>query len=263
MGSLVSRATFTFVIVFHIFFFQPVWAIEWDLSGSLGDEPNKHSRYVPPIANPLFNETPYITTELRLVHQYTDIHSDWVSAGGNINLYAAQVRVALTKKIGFIATKDGFANANFKATLDDEDGFANISAGFKYAVHSNPNENSLLTVGIEFEPPTGTLVSSGIRLQGNGSGFLDLFATGSKVFNNGLGVQGSLGSNIAVDGDHDSSLFHYSITANYEIFSNLFPSVEFNSYSTISKGNRTSGDFEGAMEQRIPKEFASHFFSIL
>src|SRR3546814_6096228 len=32
-----------------------------DLNGSLGE--GRHSRYVPPLTNPVFNETPYITTE--------------------------------------------------------------------------------------------------------------------------------------------------------------------------------------------------------
>src|SRR3546814_8989847 len=36
-----------------------------DLNGSLGE--GRHSRYVPPLTNPVFNETPYITTEVRAI----------------------------------------------------------------------------------------------------------------------------------------------------------------------------------------------------
>jgi len=239
------RCALKVALIAGMFIANPTWALESDFHGSLGEGPTKHKRYAPPIANPLFNETPYITTELRLIHQYTDIASTFASTGGNINLYAAEVRVALTERLGFIASKDGFANANFKSGLEDDDGFANISLGFKYALHSDAQANSIFTVGVEYEPPTGTLVSSGIRLQGNGSGFVDIFATGSKAFDK-FGLQGSFGPNFAVDGDHDSSMFHYSATANYEIFPNLFPTVEFNGYATISNGNRTAGDFEGA-----------------
>ena len=45
---------------------SPAWAIDWDLKGSLGE--GKHKRYVPPVSNPLLNETPYITTEARLIY---------------------------------------------------------------------------------------------------------------------------------------------------------------------------------------------------
>ncbi len=239
------RSALKVVFIVGLFIANPAWAIDWDFHGSLGEGPTKHKRYVPPIANPLFNETPYITTEIRFIHQYTDIAPTFASTGGNINLYAAEVRVALTERLGFIASKDGFANANFKAGLDDDEGLANISVGFKYALHSDAKANSIFTVGVEYEPPTGTLVTSGIRLQGNGSGFVDIFATGSKAFGK-LGLQGSFGPNIAIDSDDNSSLFHYSATANYEIYPNLFPTVEFNGYANIGNGNRTAGDFEGA-----------------
>jgi|LWDU01.1.fsa_nt_gi hypothetical protein len=227
-----------------VFFGNSAWAIDWDLHGSIGEGSSKHKRYVPPISNPLFNETPFITTEARILHQYTDIARSWASTGGVINLYAAQIRVALTERIGFIATKDGYANMNFKSTLADEEDFANISLGFKYAVHSNPDKNSILTVGLEYEAPAGDLETSDIRLQGGGAGFLDLFVTGSKTFGN-LGLQSSFGHNFALDGDHDSSLFHYSATANYEISRGVFPTLELNGYATTSNGSRTSADYEG------------------
>ena len=240
------KSKWVLIVVFFcgIFIGNPAWAFDWDFHGSLGDGPGKHKRYVPPIANPLFNETPYITTEARLIHQYTDISSSWASTGGVINLYALELRLALTERLGIFASKDGYANANFKAALDDEDGFANVAIGFKYAIHSDPKENSILTLGMKYEIPIGTLVSSGIRLQGAGSGFLDFFVTGSKAYGK-LGLQGSLGPNFALDGDHDSSLFHYSATANYEVLPKFFPTVELNGYATISNGNRTAGDYEG------------------
>ena len=75
-------------------------------------------------------------------------------------------------------------------------------------------------------------------------GFLNLFFTGSKVLGK-LGLQGSLGSNFALDGDHDNSMFHYSATANYEAYTNLFPTFEVNGYTTIDDGDRTSGDYAG------------------
>jgi len=238
------RHFFIIVITFAILSNNYAWANNWDLHGSLGKGTSKHKRYVPPIANPIFNETPYITTEVRIIHQHTEIPGSWVSTGGEINLYAAQFRIALTENLGFLATKDGFANANFKNTLKDEDGFANIAAGFKYAIHSNSDNNSIFTAGLRYEAPTGSLESSNIRLQGKKGGFLNLFFTGSKAFAK-LGLQGSFGLNSALDGDHDNSMFHYSATANYEVYPNFFPTFELNGYATTDDGNRTSGDYAG------------------
>ena len=240
-----ARWIFQTIIIYMMLANSYTWANSFDFHGSFGDGSSKHKRYIPSVSNPIFNETPYITTEVRFIHQYTEIPGSWASTGGEINLYAAQFGIALTERLGFIATKDGFANANFKNTLNDEDGFANIAAGLKYAVYSNPDDNSILTTGIRYEAPTGSLESSNIRLQGNKGGFFNIFITGSKALGN-LGFQGSFGSNFALDGDHDTSMIHYSANINYEIFPNLFPTFELNGFVTTDDGNRTIGDFAGA-----------------
>ena len=51
-----------------------------DFKGSLA--PGKHTRYVPSLANPLLNETPYITTEARPLLLYNDIPDDFLTTGG-------------------------------------------------------------------------------------------------------------------------------------------------------------------------------------
>src|SRR3546814_9133790 len=48
-----------------------------DLNGSLGE--GRHSRYVPPLTNPVFNETPYITTEVRAIYLYNRLPEDFVT----------------------------------------------------------------------------------------------------------------------------------------------------------------------------------------
>src|SRR3546814_3497615 len=70
-----------------------------DLNGSLGE--GRHSRYVPPLTNPVFNETPYITTEARAIYLYNRLPNDFVTGGGYVNLVALQLRLALTERLGF------------------------------------------------------------------------------------------------------------------------------------------------------------------
>ena len=209
-----------------------------DLRGSLGE--GGHSRYVPPLTNPIFNETPYITTEARAIYFHHELPDDFVTGGGNVDLGALQLRLALTERLGFIATKDGYADFDFDSVLPDEDGFANIAFGFKYAVFSQPEDEAILTAGLRYEIPINDLESGGIELQGDGDGFFNPFITGATTFGD-LGLQASIGANVAVDQDADTSILHYSLHADYEVLPGLFPLVEINGFTPIDNGNRLTG----------------------
>ncbi|MCF8719317.1 hypothetical protein [Nitrospina gracilis] len=220
---------------------QTALAFDFNLKGSLGE--GGHKTYVPPVSNPLFNETPYITTELRPI---------WIRQGvpgtvaglpvdGTIDVIALQARVALTERLGFIATKDGYANLDFDNTLTDDEGFVNIAFGFKYALINRPEDEGILTIGIEYEAPSGNLIegTTGTRLQGGRSkGFLDFFVTGAKRFGK-LGLQSNIGLNQAMDTDVDTSLFHAGAHADFEIHQRFFPFVEGNVYTVVNDANRT------------------------
>lgn len=212
------------------------------LSGSLGE--GKLSRYVPPLANPLFNESPYITTELRAIYFHQKIPNDFLTQGGDIEVVAVQARLALSDRLGIIATKDGYADINFDSVLPDEDGFANISVGLKYAVYSQVEDESIVSVGIRYEAPVGNLKTAGVWLQGNGNGFIDLFVTGATVVDK-LGLQASVGVNLALDQDENTSILHYSLHADYELLPNLFPLIELNGFIPINDGSRLQGKFDG------------------
>ena len=61
----------TVIILMFLFFAIKVMAFDFSLKGSMTE--GNFRRYVPPLAQPYFNETPYITTEARLVHIYNEI----------------------------------------------------------------------------------------------------------------------------------------------------------------------------------------------
>ena len=221
----------------------PVQAFDFNFKGSLGE--NGHQRYVPPLSSPLLNETPYITTEARPIYIHHAIPNDFVTGGGDIDLFAIELRVAITERLGIIATKDGYADIHFAGVLPDTDGFVNISLGLKYALYTNPETDAILTVGAEYEPPSGNISTGGIFLQGGGDGLIDLFVTGAKAYGK-LGLQAGAGANIAIDNNHDSSFFHWSAHIDYELFENFFPLIEANGTSTFHDGTRTAiASFEG------------------
>jgi len=236
---------FTCLLVVIGFAVYPAWAIDWDLKGSLGEGEHKH--YVPPVSNPVLNETPFITTEVRPIYIYQNIPDNVPLAGvkgGNINLWAVQLRVALTDRLGFIATKDGYADVNLNVPGLDDDGFANLGFGFKYALISDPKENTLVTAGLTYEAPTGRLKAGPFWWQGNGKGFINPFVTAAETYDK-VGIQAMVGGKFALDGDANTSWFNYSLHMDYEILPNLFPLVELNGFIPINDANRTGFAFEG------------------
>lgn len=218
-----------------------------DLDGSVGKGEHK---YVPAISNPLFNETPYITTELRPIYLHQQMPSNQAGLfGGNIDLLAVEFRIALTDNLGIIATKDGYAWVDFDNTTNtatnDPKGLANLALGLKYAFYNNVDTGTILTAGLKYEPPTGTLSIDtvlaypldNVDLQESGDGFINAFVTGAKRFEK-LGLQASVGVNAAIDNDHDSSMIHYTLHADYEIAKGFFPMVSLNGFTIYDEANR-------------------------
>lgn len=213
-------------------------------------KPDHRRRYVPPITNPIYNETARITTELRPFYMYHSIPGSFVTNGGHANIVAVQARAAITERLGFIATKDGYADMHFpdSSPVSDDNDFVNIAAGFKYAFYHNPEEDSFFTLGLRYEAPTGSLDAGPIELQGGGDGFINVFVTGERPIGERFGIQSSFGLNQAIDSGHDSSFVHWSFHGDVEVFKNVFGIFEFNMISKSDNGDRTDSDALGSFE---------------
>jgi len=201
-------------------------------------------RYVPPISNIIYNETPYITTEASLWYLYQTIPEKSITSGGHINLGAAQARLALTDRLGLIATKDGYADAHFGNVLADTHGLVNIALGLKYAIWQKPEDDAIVTIGGRYEFPTGDIGTSGVSLQGHGKGLTDLFISGARSWGK-LGVEANLGTNIASSQKDNTSQFHYSLHVDYALTEKFFPIVEINGITPIKEGNRVALNLDG------------------
>src|SRR5688572_20190245 len=129
---------------------------------------------VSPVANPLFFEDPHIRTEIRPIFAYHRIGDDLLDGAGLVGVsegtaryYALQLRWAVTDRLAIIATKDGYIDTDFEdAPALSDDGWADIAAGVKYALIRNDEHQFILTPGVKFEIPTGSLDV----FQGNGDG---------------------------------------------------------------------------------------------
>ncbi len=218
-----------------------------DLDGSVGKGEHK---YVPAISNPLFNETPYITTELRPIYLHQQMPSNRSNLfGGSIDLVAAEFRIALTDNLGIIATKDGYAwidfDNNTNTVTNDPKGLANLALGVKYAFINNVETGTIVSAGVKYEPPSGTISIQttlaypldNVDLQESGDGFINAFVTGAKRYEK-WGFQASAGVNYAIDNDHDSSMFHYTLHADYELVDGFYPMVSLNGFTIYDEANR-------------------------
>ena len=217
------------------------------LSGSLlttarADDPSDSwkAKTISPVANPLFFESPFIESELRPIFVWHNIDKSFVTGGGDVQVYAAQLRWAVTDRLAIIATKDGYIDFNPKTTLPHKSGFADLAAGVKYALIDNEAHEFILTPGLKIEVPTGNQRV----FQGNGAGEWDLFVSAGKGFNN-FHMTGSLGSRLPNDWTEETASLHYSLQADYYVCDYFIPFVVGNAFTVLNNGRQLPLDVEG------------------
>jgi len=193
--------------------------------------------FISPMTNPVFFEDPRNVTEARLIFLNHSIPDRL--GGGNVQLYALQLRAALTENLSFIATKDGFVVS--QSPLMD-DGWADVAAGLKYNLYKNVCTQTLLSAGMTFELPIG----SQRTLQGNGDGEFNLFATGGTEFLDNWHYVTASGFRLPVDTNQESQLWYWSNHVDYQIGeTGLYLLGEANWYHWMKSGQRFPVAVEG------------------
>jgi hypothetical protein len=145
----------------------------WFAGGIIKPGEKCFNDFISPVSNPVFFEDPRTLTQVRFLFINHEIPA---ALGGNsVQVYAAQIRLALSQRWSLIATKDGFIYT--KSDLLDS-GFADIAAGLKYNLYRDPVKGRILSVGAVMEAPTGSKKS----LQGNGGGEWNFFySSGTRI----------------------------------------------------------------------------------
>ncbi len=204
----------------------PVEAVDWK------------ANTISPVANPMFFEDPVIRTEIRPIFAYHRIDDGFVTNGGHATLYVVQIRYAITDRLAFIATQDGYFSINTGLGVDWE-GWMDLAAGFKYALIDDQANQFILTPGFTYSIPMG----SNEVFQGNGDGDLDLFVSAEKGFGD-LHVMANAGFRIPLD-DSFSTMFHYSAMVDYYVCQWFIPFVVANGWTVVSEGSTIGLDSEG------------------
>ncbi len=141
--------------------------------GLFRESDHQFTNFISPMTNPVYFEDPRTLTEARMI--FINHHIPNNLGGGTAQLYATQLRAALTENLSIIATKDGYIVSE-SPLLDD--GFADVSAGLKLNLFKDVETQTLLSAGTVFEIPAG----SHSARQGNGDGEFHLFLTGGTEF---------------------------------------------------------------------------------
>lgn len=168
--------------------------------------------FISPMINFVFFEDPRTVTELRPIfvnHWVPGTIGNNIAAGGTVQLYAAQFRVALTDRLSVIATKDGFIVDNTEGSLDGllDDGWADVSAGLKYNLLRDPCCGTIVSTGFTYELPVG----SSDALQGQGDGEFHLFLTGGqRLWDGDAHILSSIGYRLPVNSALSTSAIHWS-----------------------------------------------------
>lgn len=193
---------------------------------------------ISPVTNPVFFEDPHVHSEIRPIFAWHNIDKDLGLGGGDAQLYALQARWAVTDRLAIIAVKDGYLNVDTPAYSDS--GWADISAGVKYAIIDDRENEFILTPGLTFEFPTG----NDEVFQGNGDGTWNPFISAAKGFGR-LRVTANIGGIIPNDQDEETSQLHYSAQLDYTTCKYFIPFVAWNAFTVLDSGDGFATKFEG------------------
>ena len=219
------------VLVSFLFLVSSQSSVVADAHGALGS-------MISPLTNPVQFEDPRPITELRPIYMYHKIPDGFVTGSGDVQLWALQARIALSDRLAFIATKDGYVQINSDRVLADDEGAANVAAGLKYAVHRDDQAGSIVTVGLRYELASG----SPEVFQGQGDGVINpLISAASSL--GGFNVMGMTQLRIPLD-DDDSSFWDLAFHLDYPL-GNFYPLLELNLVNVMDAGERIGLQGEG------------------
>ncbi len=168
--------------------------------------------FVSPMINFVHFEDPRTLTEFRPIfvnHWVPNTIGNGVPAGGTIQAFATQFRIALTERLSLIGVKDGYIWDNTNGTLDTllDDGWAAVTAGLKYNLLRDAQSGTLASIGGTYEIPMG----SDEALQNVGDGEFHLFVTGGqRLFGGNAHLLSSFGWRTPVDSAVQSESIHWS-----------------------------------------------------
>jgi hypothetical protein len=180
--------------------------------------------FVGPLTDIIQAKDPRSLTEARL-----NVFSNWGRAGtpvlgtGTYQVYALQLRLALTERLQLFADKDGIVRFSPQGG-QSATGLANIAAGAKYVFVRDVENQFLFSGVIQYEAPTGYANI----YQNQGSGLLAVYGIAAKEFGENWHIVTQFGQNIAMQNQQNG--YFYTHAHIDRRFGRLTPLFEVNWY---------------------------------
>lgn len=198
-----------------------------------GQSQEASTKFVHPVTSPYYHEDSFVTSDLRAWFLHHEVEESSTLGGGDIQIAALQVRLALTDSIQFVAYKDGYSS--FDTPVIDKDGWNDVAAGIKWQFFRDWEQQLFAAAGIGYQFAFGNsdVLQSDEELRlwasvNKGFGKLHLGATTNLFFRTG--------DESATFGTADSRFF-WHLHGDYYINEWLSPVVEFNGYHTLEDGD--------------------------
>jgi len=198
--------------------------------------------FVGPMTDPIQAKDARSLTEARMVFLNNWAHPGTPVVGkGTYQVYALQLRLALTERLQLFADKDGIVrfspNPGKSVT-----GLANIAAGAKYVFIRNVEDQFLFSGAVQYEAPTGYANI----FQNQGSGLLGVYGIFAKQFGDSVHLSGQFGENIAMQNQQNGYFYtHLHVDKRFGKFVPFFEANWFY-YNQGAKYLPASINMEGA-----------------
>ncbi len=183
--------------------------------------------FISPMTNPLFFEDPRNLTEARAI--FANHKVPLAAGGGDVQVYAVQLRARLSENVSLIATKDGYITSSNPLVAD---GWADIAAGLKFNLLRDTQNQRLLSAGFTFDLPTGEAAP----LQGNGHGELHLFMTGARKLGQRVHWISASGFRLPLNTTDESTSSYFSNHLDYQIGQRVYLFSETNWFHWLKSG---------------------------
>lgn len=205
-------------------------------------ETSRLDQMIAPAFHQVNFEDPRTLSELRLIYAYHDVSSDFPAPVSAVNIWAAQVRAALTDNLSLIATKDGWVRMSFKGASNQE-GFGDIGAGLKYTFLEDKQCGRVAAAHLRYIAPTG----ENEVFQGEGDGFIQPGVSGAFALDDNLTLTAGTDLRIAVDNE-DSTMWDLDAQVDYRIdteYGSWHPLLGLSMIMVADAGNRLPLSMEG------------------
>ncbi len=231
---------------------SPLFAAQqanWSVFGgkSAAEAPKAEQDFVHPVSSPYFNEDSFVTNDLRAWGVYHKLPrtialqgGGAAPQGGDVQVYALQVRLALTERLQLVAYKDGYVVMD--GALLNQEGWNDIGAGLKYAWYQDQKEQLFAASGIGYELGTGNDAvlqqDDELRLWSSVNKGFDKLHLGATVnlqvpMDNKAGNLSDLGG---------STTLSWHLHADYRVSERFSPVAEMNGYHVLDDGRNAITD---------------------